>query len=196
MSGTIVCLHGAFAGGWCFDHFARVFTAAGWSCHRPDLQGHGTRLTDPSNLTGVGLADYQAELAAFVRSLNEPPVLLGHSMGAVLAQQLASQGLARALVLVSPAPRAGILPTTDSERQAAQVLMYLGPFWTTVVHPSFDVAASDSLNCVPDEERRPIFERFGPESGRVLFELFYWMLDGDRASHVDCEAVRCPVLVR
>jgi pimeloyl-ACP methyl ester carboxylesterase len=194
MSDTIVCLHGAFAGGWCFERFERVFREAGLACHAPDLPGHGTRMAAGEDLTGLGCAEYRAELAGYLGRFDTPPVLLGHSMGAILAQQLAAQGLASALVLVGPAPRAGILPSTESERQAAKGLMFLGPFWDTVVHPHFEVAEADSLNRLPEAERRPVFDRFGPESGRALFELFFWMLDGTGATRVDCEAIRCPIL--
>lgn len=192
---VVVCLSGAFAGSWCFERLAPAFAASGITVHTPDLAGHGVQRDAPGDLSGRGLADYRAELTAYLQALPDIPVLIGHSMGAVLAQQLAAQGLARALVLISPAPRAGHLPATDGERQAARGLMSLGAFWTTVVYPSFEVAVADSLNCVPEAERRTIFDRFGPESGRALFELFYWMFDEARASAVDLEAVRCPVLI-
>jgi non-heme chloroperoxidase len=39
-----------------------------------------------------------------------------------------------------------------------------------------------------------VFDRFGPESGRALFELFFWMFDSTKATVVDTRAVRCPVL--
>jgi non-heme chloroperoxidase len=194
VKGSIVCIHGAFAGGWCFERFAAVFKANDWTCEAPDLLGHGTQLGVPGDITSRGLTDYRNELEAYLRTFSEPPVLIGHSMGAVLAQQLAAKGLARALVLISPAPRYGILPSTESEREAAKGFMYLGPFWTLVINPNFDVAAADSLNCLPEAERLPVFERFGPESGQALFELFYWMLDGKKASFVDAASIRCPVL--
>jgi pimeloyl-ACP methyl ester carboxylesterase len=192
--GTIVCLHGAFEGGWCFERFVPVLTAAGWTCRAPDHIGHGARAGDPEELIGCGLVDYRAELAAILSALPEPTVLVGHSMGAVLAQQLAADGLASALVLVGPAPRAGLLPATESERQAARGFMSLGPFWTGVIHPVFEVAAQDSLNRLPEAERRAVFDRFDPESGQALFELFFWMFDEAQAAAVDVEAVRCPVL--
>ena len=113
---------------------------------------------------------------------------------AVLAQQLAALGHARALVLVSPAPRAGILPTTDGERQLDRDLMTLGALWTKVIDPDFDLACTYSLNRVPAAEQRQVFDRFGPESGRAYFELFFWMFDQARAASVDTAAVRCPVL--
>jgi non-heme chloroperoxidase len=195
MAKDIVMVHGANAGGWCFDEFRTVFEGLGFTCHTPDLIGHGSKaIPGGANLVGVGMADFRAELVASLTNFASPPVLLGHSMGAVLVQQLAALGLARALILVSPAPRAGILPATDGERQLDQDLMTLGAFWKTVIDPVFDLARTYSLNRIPPDQQRAVFDRFGPESGKAFFELFFWMLDKSRATAVDTGAVRCPVL--
>jgi len=195
MAKDIVMLHGANAGGWCFDEFRKVFEGLGWTCHTPDLIGHGKdKSSAKTSLVGVGMADYRAEMAEFLRTLAAPPVLLGHSMGAVIAQQLAAAGLARALILVSPAPRAGILPPTDAEKKLDQDLMTLGAFWKTVIDPNFELACTYTLNRLKPEEQRRVFDQFGPESGRALFELFFWMFDQTRATAVDTGAVRCKVL--
>jgi pimeloyl-ACP methyl ester carboxylesterase len=120
----IVMIHGANEGGWCFDQFKAEFEELGWTCHAPDLIGHGVNADKKGSvLFGVGIADYLNELEDFLKTVAPQPVLLGHSMGAVLAQQLAAKVLARALVLVCPAPRAGILPQTDGEKQLGQDLM-------------------------------------------------------------------------
>lgn len=130
MAKDIVMLHGANEGGWCFDQFRKVFEGLGWTCHAPDLIGHGLNADKTGTaLFGVGMADYRAELETFLKNVGPQPVLLGHSMGAVLAQQLAARGLARAAILVSPAPRAGILPQSDGEKELGQDLMGLGGFW-------------------------------------------------------------------
>jgi pimeloyl-ACP methyl ester carboxylesterase len=185
-------IHGANEGAWCFDTFKAVFEGLGWRCHTPDLIGHGTRAAE--TLVGVGMADYRAELEAFLNTVPPRPVLLGHSMGGVLAQQLAAQGLARALVLIAPAPRSGILPPTETEKKLDQDLMGLGAFWQSVVNPDFDLARIYTLNRVPEAEQRAVFDRFGPESGRAFFEMFFWMFDRTRATAVDTGAVTCPVL--
>ncbi|MGZ5862673.1 MAG: alpha/beta hydrolase [Methyloceanibacter sp.] len=191
----IVMLHGASEGGWCFDPFRTVFEGLGWTCHTPDLIGHGEDAVDADRrLVGVGMAQYLSQMRDFLQTFASPPVLLGHSLGAVLAQQLAASGLTRALILVSPAPRAGILPATDAERQLALDLMTLGPFWSSIIKPDFDLACIYSLNRVPPGERRALFDRFGPESGRAYFELFFWIFDQTEATVVDTAAVRCPVL--
>lgn len=189
-------VHGASEGGWCFDAFRAVFEAKGWTVQTPDLIGHGGDAADAkTKLIGVGLADYRTQLVPLLKSFASPPVLLGHSMGAVIAQQLAAMGLARALVLVSPAPRAGILPTSDSEKELAQGFMTIPSFWNTVINPDFDLACVYSMNKVPKDEQRALFDKFGPESGLAYYELFFWMIDKTNAAAVDTSAVSCPVLV-
>ncbi|GFO82785.1 MAG: alpha/beta hydrolase [Methyloceanibacter sp.] len=195
MTKTVVMVHGVNCGGWCFEPFRGVFEARGYVCHTPDLIGHGTDKADGiAKLTGVGIADYREQMTAFVGALPEKPVLLGHSMGAVIAQQLAARGLAEKLVLVSPAARAGILPSADSEKQLGQDLMSLGPFWTRAFDPNFEIARNISLNGLPPGRQRQVFDAFGPESGQALFELFLWMFDRTGATAVDTNAVSCPVL--
>jgi pimeloyl-ACP methyl ester carboxylesterase len=127
-------------------------------------------------------ADYRAELEAFLRTLPPKPVILGHSMGGALAQQLAAQGLARALILAAPAPRSGILPPTGAEKQLDQDLIGLGAFWKTVINPDFALARIYTLNRVPEAEQRAVFDRFGPESGRAFFELFLLDVRSERSN--------------
>jgi non-heme chloroperoxidase len=195
MSKTIVMIHGANCGGWCFDLFRDVFEARGLSCHAPDLIGHGAeKETERGILANVGIANYREQIAAFVKALPEKPTLIGHSTGAVIAQQLAAEGLAEKLVLVSPAPRAGILPPTDAEKHLCQVLMTIGDFWTRAIDPNFDLACFYTLNLLPKDEQRRVFDKLGPESGRALFELFFWMFDQTGATVVNTRAVSCPVL--
>ena len=47
---------------------------------------------------------------------------------------------------------------------------------------------------MPEAEQRAVFDKFGPESGRAFFEMFFWMFDRTGATVVDTEAVSCPVL--
>jgi pimeloyl-ACP methyl ester carboxylesterase len=195
MAKNIVMIHGANEGGWCFERFKAVFEGLGFDCQAPDLIGHGERATDGGKtLVGVGMADYRAELEAFLDTVPPRPVLLGHSMGGVLAQQLAAQGRASALIMVAPAPRSGILPPTEAEKKLDQDLMGLGAFWQSVINPDFSLARIYTLNRVPETEQRAVFDRFGPESGRAFFEMFFWMFDRARATAVDTDAVTCPVL--
>jgi pimeloyl-ACP methyl ester carboxylesterase len=163
MAKHIVMVHGANEGGWCFDKFKGMFETLGWTCHAPDLIGHGSDAKDArTRLVGVGMSDYLAQLRTLLKTFAAPPVLLGHSMGGILVQQLAAEGLAKALILIAPAPRAGILPAIDSEKQLDRDMMSLGAFWNTVINPDFDLAKVLTLNCVPEAEQRIVFDKLGP----------------------------------
>lgn len=195
MSGNIVLIHGAFEGAWCFDPFAAVLRRRGFDCHAPNLRYHGTPGAADPGLAGTSIADYTRDMAAFVRTLPEAPVLIGHSMGGLIAQQLAASGLARALVLLASVAPWGVLPSSDWERKVATGLMSTGPFWTRSLQSSFDVAKTDALASLPPADQRAVFDRLGAESGRALFEMFFWMFDDHAATRVNTAAVRCPALV-
>jgi pimeloyl-ACP methyl ester carboxylesterase len=197
MAKHIVFIHGAFCGGWCFADIMPVFAERGWSCEAPDLPYHvpGPKRKPAPELARQSITDYTRDMAEFIGRLPEPPVIVGHSMGGLIAQQLAAQGLARALILFAPAPPWGVLPSTESEMNLAKGLMQASPFWDKALNPSFEVAKGDSLASLDPAAQKRIFDMFSPESGRALFELFFWMFDRQRATAVEAAAVTCPVLV-
>ncbi len=183
MGKSIVRVHGANCGGWCFDIFREVFEACGFTFHTTDLIGHGAdRQKDRAALAETGIADSRAQMAAFVKALPEKPILLGHSMGAVIAQQLAADGLAQGLVLVSPGAHAGILLPSDPAKKLCQDLMAIGQFWTRALDPNFELARAYTLNGLPEEAQRAVFDKFGPESGRATADAYagsaFWALEG------------------
>lgn len=197
MAKDIVLIHGAFGGGWCFDDIVPVLAARGWSCTAPDLPYHvpGPELPPAPELARQSVADYTRHMAALVRRFPEPPVIAGHSMGSLIAQQLAAQGLARGLLLFAPVAPWGVLPTSEAEVKLAKGLMRAAPFWDRALNPSFEVAKGDSLAGLDPLAQRRVFDMLGAESGLALFEMFFWMFDERRTTAVDAAAVTCPVLV-
>ncbi len=197
MAQPVVLIHGAFCGGWCFADFVPVLSARGFSCHAPDLRFHVSgpaQVPDP-RLASMSVADCTRDMAELIAGLPEPPVIIGHSMGGIIGQQLAAKGLARSLVLLASGAPWGILPSTDDELALAMGLMQAAPFWDRALTPVFEVARLDSLASLSPEAQRRVFDQFSPESGRALFELFFWMFDKARTTAVDTAKVTCPVLV-
>jgi pimeloyl-ACP methyl ester carboxylesterase len=190
----LVLVHGAFCGPWVFDAFRRPFEAAGYTVHAPTLRHH-ERGTKPSRALGVtSLTDYAHDLEKFIAALEAPPVLLGHSLGGLLAQMLAARGKARALVLLAPCPPWGILPSTLFEVAASHTMLLVGDFWNQPLKPEYWVAAANSLDHLPPAERHKVFSHFVPESGRATFEIMHWAWDTRRAALVPARAVTCPIL--
>ena len=197
MSKSIVLIHGAFAGPWCLDTYKGFFEARGWTCHAPALRYHdGDPKADPDPaFANTSILDYTQDIAAFVRTLDAPPVLLGHAVGGLVAQQVAAMGLSSGVVLINPNAAWGMIPETDDERAVARAFMELGPFWQQPMRVEFDLIAPYAFNKLDEATQRRVYDRLGPESGRVMFEMFFWMFDDRRAIAVDFDKVACPVLV-
>lgn len=190
----LVMIHGAFCGAWAFDGFRKAFEAK-YAVHAPTLRYHDCGRTPPPALGKFSLLDYAADLEKLIAGLDEKPVLLGHSMGGLLAQMLAARGLARACVLLAPSAPWGVLPSTMFEIASAQTLLFSGgDYRGTVIPPSYQIAAAHSLDKLDESDRSAVYARFVPESGQATFEIMNWSFDLQRAGHVRARDVTCPVL--
>jgi pimeloyl-ACP methyl ester carboxylesterase len=140
------------------------------------------------------MQDYVGDLEALVDRLDSPPVLVGHSMGGLLAQMLASRRTVRALVLLAPSAPWGVMPATPFEFASAQALYFAGDFWNKRLWPTHWIAAANALDNVPEGERQAVLDRFVPESGLATFEIMHWAMDLKRATQIDPRDIACPIL--
>ncbi len=190
----VIMIHGGFCGPWAWDNFAARFRAAGYEVTTPALRHHDGDKPAQA-LATTSLIDYAADLESLIAAMKTPPILIGHSMGGLLAQMLAArQGIAGAILLAPSAPW-GVPPSTLFEIGTAQTMMLQVGFWTAILEPNFDIASAHSLDRFPKEQRKQIFERFLPESGRATFEVLHWGLDMRRSSEVNARKVQCPMLL-
>jgi pimeloyl-ACP methyl ester carboxylesterase len=177
-------VHGAFCGGWAFDPFRGPFEAAGFDCLTPDLRGHGEGERRGS-VAGVSMSDYAADVAALVRAQDAPPILIGHSMGGLVAQMAANRAPVRALILLAPSPPWGIAGGSLEEAGSALSLYALGAFWLQAIEPDYAAARLYSLDRLDKVERKAIFARMVPESGRAMWETLNWWLDPFMTTNVN-----------
>ena len=190
----LVMIHGAFCGAWAFDAFREPFEEK-YTVHAPTLRYHDCGREPPREFGRTSLLDYAADLEKLIAGLDEMPILLGHSMGGLLAQMLAAKGLARACVLLAPSAPWGVLPSTMFEIASAQTLLFSGgDYRGSIIPPSYQIAAAHSLDKLDPETRSAVYARFVPESGQATFEIMNWSFDLRRAGHVRARDVTCPVL--
>lgn len=196
MSRTIVMVHGAFVGGWAFDKLRSHFEALGFRCHVPTLRHHAWHDDNTAHpaLGTTSIRDYTDDLSALIERLDEPPILMGHSLGGLLAQILASRHNVAAAILLAPSPPWGMLPTSPFEFLSAHALFLTGPFWQQAIYPDANLAGRFTFNRLPAAERAELISRMVPESGRATFELLHWAHDLHKSTHVRSRDVRCPVL--
>lgn len=182
----ILFVHGFLATGWVFHNYLDFFAARGHPAYALHLRGReGSR---PGTAIGrVSVADFVADATEAARALGRP-IVVGHSLGGLVAQKLAEQGDAAAVVLLSPAPPRGIPLLTP--RLVAAMSRYLGPMLRSRPFVArWEDFRALVLAGIPPEERQELFERFVADSGRAARELALGVVGVDRSR------VRCPLLV-
>lgn len=104
----LVFVHGGYVHSGCWDiNFLPHFSQLGYHCHAIDLSGHGAS-EGREALHSYDLNHYAADVAQIVAGLPMPPVLIGHSMGALVVQRYLEKGRASGLVMMSPVPTTGL----------------------------------------------------------------------------------------
>jgi len=197
MSHPVVLIHGMWCTGASWKRVIDILTPRGYRCFAPSLPAHDDATDQPLQVRRKSLKDYLAflEQAIADQHFDKPPILIGHSMGGLLAQQLAARIDPLALVLLTPAAPRGINGLTPSVVGAFAPWMLSGLFWRNAHKPSFAHAQRYAFNNVPVDRHRALYESLVHESGRASFELGMWPLDFAAAAAVDADRVRCPVYV-
>jgi pimeloyl-ACP methyl ester carboxylesterase len=190
-------IHGMMAGPWCWDNYKKYFERKGYNCITPALRFHDLNpndIPDPQ-LGTTSLLDYAADLEEQIKEFEEPPILMGHSMGGLLAQILASRGSAKALILLNPAPPSGINTLTYTVLRSFSGAMMNWGFWRKPFRFSFNKAVYSTMHLMPFEDQKRVYNKLVYESGYVACQIGFWFLDRTNASRVDYGKVNCPVLV-
>lgn len=197
MSETIVMIHGMFGGAWYWENFRNYFEQYGFRCAVPTLRFHDIHPPEPAppQLGTTSILDYASDLEQQVRQLPAPPILMGHSMGGLLAQILGARNLARALILLTPASPAGILALRFSVIKSFRGALTTWQFWEKPIRPTFEEAVFSMLHLLPPAQQHEAYERFGYESGRAAFEIGFWLLDARKATRVDESRITVPMLI-
>jgi pimeloyl-ACP methyl ester carboxylesterase len=106
MPRTIVFIHGMFQNGKSWGNWERFFAHRGFICSAPSWPCHEgepatLRAHVPAGLGRMTLAEVVEKFAAECRGMRERPIVIGHSVGGLVAQILAARGLASAAVCIS-----------------------------------------------------------------------------------------------
>jgi pimeloyl-ACP methyl ester carboxylesterase len=177
----LLMVHGVAHGAWCYgENWVPAAAEAGWPAYAVSLRGHGSS-GGARHLKRTLTRDYVHDVMQTITELPEPPVLIGHSMGAVVAQLVAERYPLRGLVLLTPAPLnsgVGDLLAIAQDRPADA----LG----AVVGRTLSMAPDILFEGLDADTARRYSERTQTESPFVQYELLLPRKVGP---------IRCPVLV-
>lgn len=193
----VVLIHGSWVSATAWNDMATLFEHLGFVVHTPTLRFHELPLAEgAAKLGSVSLDDYVEDIRGLVRGLSAPPLLVGHSLGGLIAQLVAAKVPHTGLVLLAPAPAAGIFVAHSASAKMFLPYFLHWAFWRKpMLPPRWETWAQNIGNEQPLDIQRQHFSQLCAESGRAYFEMVFWFLDRRRAAVVHYEAITGPVLV-
>lgn len=173
----VVLVHGAANSAAVWSFWQEALGAHGWSSYAVDLRGHGQ--SGQMNLSQTSMADYVLDVRSLVAELARRPVLMGWSMGGLVAMMAAANGTAAACVGLAPSRPAESVDTSLTPRSGE-----FGPeeYGITSRNPEDQPAMPD----LDSEERSIALESLCRESPYARDE---------RKAGVVVETLPCPLLI-
>lgn len=168
----LLFVHGAYVGAWTWvDHFLPWFAKQGYPSFAVSLRGHGGS-HQRETIHWHSIADYVDDVFHTIDWLEEPPVLIGHSLGGFVVQRTLERRFAKGAVLMCSGPPQGMLAGQFHLlfSQPAALLDLNQFFENGYKNPN---AMRDTLFAEPIEEVE--FNRYllrmQPESHRAILEI-------------------------
>ncbi|MEV0174502.1 alpha/beta hydrolase [Streptomyces sp. NPDC050803] len=181
----VVFIHGAWLHALSWESWAERFTSRGFLAFAPGWPSEAAAARDvrkaPEPLAGLDLDALTDHYAGIVRSFDVSPVIVGHSVGGLIAQHLIGANVGRAAVAIAPAPISNVaLP-------AAPV-----PLWT----PGRADDADHLVSLSPEQFHQVIANTLTTDESDRLFERYAVPAPRSLLTELGCAgAVRSPLSV-
>lgn len=184
--GNVLFVHGYFADASVWDGWLPRFAQHGFAAYAVNLRGRGG--SKPGTPLGpVSMHDFIDDARIVARSL-AMPVVIGHSMGGLIAQALAADGVVSAAVLIAPAPPRGI-PLMVPRLLLKQLKYMPATLFSRVLHPNREDLREIVMNRVPRDDQEYWLDKLIPDSGRAGRDMSITGVPVARGR------VRCPLRV-
>lgn len=113
MPRTILLIHGAWLNADSWAGFKKRYEERGYAVVAPSWphdERRPSELRDKPDreLSKVGQRRLVDHYASIIRQMDEPPIIIGHSLGGVVTQYMLNLGLGFAGVVIDPAPTPGV----------------------------------------------------------------------------------------
>jgi len=109
---TVVLVHGLWMTPRSWEHWVARYEERGFRVLTPAYPGFEVEVealrADPTPIADCDITDTIDHLATVVRSVERPPIIMGHSFGGALTQMLLARGLGAAAVAIDSAPTEGV----------------------------------------------------------------------------------------
>jgi pimeloyl-ACP methyl ester carboxylesterase len=195
----VILVHGMWSTPAALDELRDVFSDMGYEVHTPSLPVHipikQHNAQTKKALANTSIDDYVSSLHAFASQLKQAPILVGHSMGALLVQLLATRIKCERLILISTAPGAGMNGWSWSVIKTFGHNLFKFPLWKKTTEIGIRNVAYGIANTQSKEVQQDILDKSTFESGKASTEIGMWFFFRKPATRVDYSKINCPVLM-
>jgi len=197
---TIVFIHGLWIHSSSWQPWMDFFKQAGYETLNPAWPGDSSTVAEcranPQSIANKGVVEIADSYAKIISTLPEPPIVIGHSFGGLIAQVILGRGIAAAGVAIDPAPMKGVwqLPFT-ALRSSLPVLG--NPFnFKKAKSLSFQQFCYGFANALPEAEARELYDRWTiPAPCRPLFQAATASFFGSETKVNTANSTRGPLLI-
>jgi non-heme chloroperoxidase len=109
----VVFIHGLWLHSTGWTNWLEMFESTGYEPMAPGYPGEAASVREtrshPERMAGLGIEDLTAAYTKVIAALPAKPIVIGHSLGGLIAQKLLAQGTAAAAVAVNPGQIKGVL---------------------------------------------------------------------------------------
>ncbi len=186
----VVFVHGLclLASSW--EPWRDYFEANGYSAVAPGWPDEPLTVVEgrrrPELFAGTTIGQVAEHVRAVIEGLSMKPAIIGHSMGGLVAQQLAGQGLASATVPIDPAPFRGVLALPLSALKFFSAVLRNPSNRHRPLILSYDQFRYGFANAVDENEARRLYDEFTvPGSGAPIFQSAFANLNPWTEAKVD-----------
>mgnify|MGYP001172194464 FL=1 len=192
---TIFLIHGAGSIGVEWKNFEIGFKKQGFDVIRAKLRNHQVGSIH-SNIGNLSLNDYLSDLEKQIDELDHRPIIIGHSMGGLLALKLCERNKSKLGILITPAAPAGINAISLSVIRIFISNIFRWKFWGKPVPPNYKSARYGVLHDLSEAKAIEVFNAFNcAESGRALCEIGFPFFYKNCPSKIDFNKYSCKTLI-
>jgi len=151
----------------------------------------------PDAVAGYGVTEIANHIAGQIKALKQKPILIGHSFGGLLVQNLLGRDLAAATVAIDPAPIKGVSELPLSTLKSSFPVLG-NPFnfnrAVSLTEPQFRFGITNAL---PEQEAKELYNKYAmPAPGRPLFQAATATFNPNSATKVNVtNGTRGPLLL-
>ena len=201
MSSPIVLIHGLWLTPRSWEGWKARFEQRGYDVLAPAWPRMGVEVEalrrDPSVLNGLGVTEVVDHYDRIIRSLDAPPVIIGHSFGGLVTELLLDRGLGAAGVAISPAQVKGLLRLPPAQIRTVFPALRNPANVKRTIELTPSQFRYSFTNTMSDGDAEAAYARYQvPGPGRVLFQAAFANFNPRAVTKVDFHKDdRAPLLV-